>query len=134
MRHHTLKSKEEVCLSTFAACKALNIIDKQKIEILVAVLEGLHFLRMIVVEPADGIGKFIDVLLGRNTADAGTGMRFDVLMADSLHQVCFTQTDAAVDKKRVVNGIGAVGHLLSCGISKLVGLTLNNVFKREVGQ
>lgn len=87
---------EEFFLGSFLAGQKLDIVDEQDIDIAVAVSKGRVALVLDRVDEfvGEGFAGHVHYLLFR-------GVGHDVI-ADGLHQVGFAETDAAVDKQRVV--------------------------------
>jgi len=53
------------------------------------------------------------------------------MVTHSVHQVGFTQADAAIKEQRVVTMLGIVRHLPGCRAGELVGLALDEILEGE---
>ena len=127
------KDLEETGLCALAVCKALDIVNQKHIEILITVFKVAQCLEIPIrvgIHQAHDAGKFLEILLCRNTQNAACRVVFQKLVTDGMHQVCLPETDAAVNNERVVDGFSrTIGHLQSSRKSHLVGLALHKVFK-----
>ena len=77
MRHHALEGEKEVGLRALAVAEALDIVDQQQIESLVAGVELAHglgkALAVDVVQPHH-VHEFLDVLLRGDAQNLGVGI------------------------------------------------------------
>ena len=114
---------EEFLLSGGFSGDELNIVDQQNITVPIALVELVHFL----------LGKAFDHLVGEIVAldvkHAEIGFFLFDLVDHRAHQVRLTQTAVSVNKEGIVVGGGTVGNGAAGGVSKLIGITHDEIFK-----
>src|SRR5205823_3002594 len=94
---------KEFFLRTFLAAEKLNIVDTKQVRLAIPLAE---FDQVIVLDCVD---ELVDEQLARKINDLGVFLfRHDVL-PDRLHQMCFAETDAAINEKRVVSARRRLG-------------------------
>ncbi len=92
---------EELFLRSFFVTEELNIINQQQVNI--SVLLTKLFLLFVLMELMKSLAKFSLVTYLMLAA----GLFFQDQIPDRLHQIRFSQANAAVNKQRVVSRTGA---------------------------
>ena len=88
---------EELFLRGFFVTEELNIINQQQVNISV-LLTKLFLLFCL-----DGINEVIGKILAGDIFNVGSGIILQDQIPDRLHQMRFSQANAAVNKQRVVS-------------------------------
>src|SRR6266850_3525892 len=107
---------EKFLLGAILAAKKLDIVDQQKVERVVVLLETVKGLVLI------GANHVGNVALGVNIADLGGRAEFEQQVTDGLDEVGLAQADPTVDKQRVVRHARMFGDLQRGGARQLIGL------------
>ena len=118
---------EELFLRTLLAGEELDVVDQQRVERAIRVLE---FADGVVLQRAHHVA---DESLRMHVRDARILVARADLIADGVHEVRLAEADAAVDEERVVSATGILRHLHRRGARELIALALDEVREREVG-
>jgi len=89
---------------------------------------ALEFIEGLLLIRADDIG---DVLRSVQVAHASAGMLREDMISDRMNQVGFSQSDAPIDKERVIGGPGMLGDLQRGGARELIGLSGDEAVETE---
>ncbi|MNH05901.1 hypothetical protein D3C79_652520 [compost metagenome] len=114
---------EKLFLGTLFTGEELNVIDEQRIH---RTVEALELVDGIELQRLDHVR---DETLGMQVDHLGIRILLEQVVTHSMHQVCFTQTYAAIKEQRVVAMLGIVGDLPGGCASQLVGLTFDEVLE-----
>src|SRR5438067_5127287 len=105
---------KEFLLRPFLTRQKLNVVDKQEIRLTISFAE----LNQRVV--LNGVDKFIDKNFARKIHHARRLLFTPDILTDRLHQVGLAQTDAAINKERVVSARRCLRNSQTGGMRDLV--------------
>ena len=108
---------EKLFLGTFFSYNKLDIIDEQDINITVSISE---FCDRRVISISDGLDQFVGKCLWSDIENLQFRMFRLYKMRNSMHQVSFTQSGAAINKERIVDFTWWFRNGKGSGMSKAV--------------
>ena len=118
---------EELFLRLRLAGEELDVVDQQRIERAVGLLELVD--GVVLQRPH----HFADESLAVHVGDARGGIALADQVADRVHEVRLAEADAAVDEKRVVGAPRVLADLVGGRPRELVALALDEAREREIG-
>ena len=118
---------KELLLGSIAARQVVHIINEQDVHIPEPLAELGH------LPSLDGTEELRHKAVARDVVDAQSGVRSGGCLADRLEQVGLPQSDAAVDKDRVVRPPWLLGHRHRSGMGQPVARPNDEVVKRVIG-
>ena len=118
---------EELLLRTLLAGEELDVIDQQRMQRAVGVLE---FVDAVVLQRSHHVA---DEALGMHVGDARVRIALADQVADRVHQVGLAEADAAVDEQRVVGGAGIFRDLQRRGLGEVIALAFDETVEGEIG-
>jgi len=115
---------EKLFLGSFLAGDELDVVEDQDVDVPEFSLEFVHLVS------SQGGDELIHERFGTQVDDFQARALSHRVVADRIDEVSLTETDAAVDEKRVVMIARLVCHSDAGGMSKLVAGADNEIVKR----
>ena len=109
-----IESVKKFLLRSLFSAEKLDIINQKQVGLAVALTE---FHQGIVLNSVD---KFVDEQLARQIHHLRRFLFHPDILADGLHQVRLAQTNAAINKERIVSTRGRLGHRQTRGVRDLI--------------
>ena len=119
------KRIEEFFLRALFVGKKLDVINQQQIKRVVTLFEFIKRLALV------GFDHIRHKLLGMDVEHFGAGHIGQQAVTHGMHQVGLAQTDAAIDKQRVVQVPGHTRHMHGGSACHAVGRTLHQSVEGE---
>src|SRR3990172_6847297 len=125
--NQSVEGVEKFFLRAILSSEKLDIVYKQHVQRVVVTLE---FIERLLLISAHHIGN----VLGRvQISDLGAGMLCQNEVSNRMYEVGFTKADTSVDEQRVIGGTRMFSHLQCRRAGKLIGLSGDEIVKREFG-
>ena len=106
------------------AADELDVVDHQDVDRAVALAECIWSSLL------NSVNEFVCKLLTGNIKHAAIRMVLQSTVADSVHEMRFSKTDAPIDEEWIVDFAGVVGYRHGGGVCKAVRTAGNKGFKR----
>src|SRR3569832_1012762 len=118
---------EELFLRTLFASEELDVVDQARIH---RTVKSFEFVDGVVLE---GLHHIAYKACGVQIDDGGVGLALQHDIADRMHEMCLSLTDAAVDKERVIGRPRILSDLQGGGTSELIGFAFHEIVEGKFG-
>jgi hypothetical protein len=118
-----VEGMEKLFLRAFFTSKKLNVINQQGVYGTIITFEIIDG---IVLQRLDHV---LHEALGVEVDHLGGGILLHNEIAHGMHEMGLAQSDAAVDKQRVIGAAGVLADLIRGGAGQLIGFALDKIFE-----
>src|SRR5690606_14175316 len=119
----SVEGMEELLLRAFLLGKELDVVDQQRIY---RTIEALEFIDRVELRRLDHVRY---ETLGMQVDHLRIGILLEQVITHGMHQVGLAQTNAAIQKERVIAVLGIVGVLPGRGAGQLVGFAFDKLLE-----
>ena len=120
----SIEDMEKLYLSLLFSGEKLDVIDDQKIHLLIIFLELVGFLRF------DRINQFSGEPFGCDVFDFLFRRTTGYFIADRLEKMCFSEPDSPIDEEWVIDSPEILGNGITGGFCELVVFSYDEIIKK----